>query len=704
MDAEDTLHRQSQPGATAAAAPARRRTTVGRLALSTGNRFTQDMAELMTGLQATTAHFIHCIKPNDKEQPELLSYDMVAGQLIQLGTLDVVRLMGLGFPVRLKYGDILERYLPPLQALPGVRLLSPKLFTEMILEVCELPPGDYKMGVGRLFLRHHAAQHFDELVPIDEAAFAPHVKSKISDMWVSAERISRQLVHVWRSRQWNTFYRGVVRAQNVFRMQLATRRFRRTVDAARILQHAFRSHLVRRQYLARVKIQARARLWLGRRNSHGRAVLARQAYLRQREAAIHIQRRCRLMRKPGPDNVPTTREAAVDELKPLASRRRSDRRHSAVDDQAFVYHFAGVHTHEKIDPSEEEEAQWERWRKEREWVQRRQHIRGSIQGSTDDVIFAQQDWIADEVQSAYEADKSPPLSEASSPLVPSNSGQAERRRLSLPSEVAKQEKYCCNSTKLRRHGDVQDAMSSLENKLSLSTQFHGSSSMQQAARLQAAGSGMCTAPLFGRTASRCAKPPVTVTSAPTTPTADTRKMREELAMEGATSGWRSEPAWTGRGRSDSKPTQTGSGRNEPAQADGASPSPRRRSWSKLHFGMGRAVEKKEFSCDDAEGSEVGNIAPSALTAPRQAEVCADTIKSAPMTPTKAPTKAARRGSASSSPVAPRSAPSMFRSRSRSVTKLPSPMRAAAQFQRGFRRSSASAVAQATPECVSHACE
>jgi myosin heavy subunit len=70
-------------------------------------------------MQATTAHFIHCIKPNDKEQPELLSYDMVAGQLIQLGTLDVVRLMGLGFPVRLKYGDILERYLPPLQVRPS---------------------------------------------------------------------------------------------------------------------------------------------------------------------------------------------------------------------------------------------------------------------------------------------------------------------------------------------------------------------------------------------------------------------------------------------------------------------------------------------------------------------------------------------------------------------------------------------------------
>ena len=37
-------------------------------------------------------------------------------------------------------------------------LLSPKLFTEMILEVCALNPGDYKLGVSRLFLRHRAAQ------------------------------------------------------------------------------------------------------------------------------------------------------------------------------------------------------------------------------------------------------------------------------------------------------------------------------------------------------------------------------------------------------------------------------------------------------------------------------------------------------------------------------------------------------------------
>jgi hypothetical protein len=37
--------------------------------------------------------------------------------------------------VRIKYADLRDRFLPRLERLPGVQLLSPKLFTEMILEV-----------------------------------------------------------------------------------------------------------------------------------------------------------------------------------------------------------------------------------------------------------------------------------------------------------------------------------------------------------------------------------------------------------------------------------------------------------------------------------------------------------------------------------------------------------------------------------------
>ena len=36
------------------------------------------MGQLMQQLKASTAHFVHCVKPNGLEQPELLSYEMVS--------------------------------------------------------------------------------------------------------------------------------------------------------------------------------------------------------------------------------------------------------------------------------------------------------------------------------------------------------------------------------------------------------------------------------------------------------------------------------------------------------------------------------------------------------------------------------------------------------------------------------------------------
>ena len=96
------------------------------------------MGSLMAQLQASTAHFVHCVKPNGMEQPELLSYEMVAEQLVSLGTLEAVELMGLGYPVRIPYDDVRRRYAGRLSAIAGVWMLSPKLFTEMMLEVCEV--------------------------------------------------------------------------------------------------------------------------------------------------------------------------------------------------------------------------------------------------------------------------------------------------------------------------------------------------------------------------------------------------------------------------------------------------------------------------------------------------------------------------------------------------------------------------------------
>jgi hypothetical protein len=53
-----------------------------------------------------------------QERPDDLSYELVAEQLNALGTFQALRLMGLGFPVRVTYSDLRSRYLSRLQVRP----------------------------------------------------------------------------------------------------------------------------------------------------------------------------------------------------------------------------------------------------------------------------------------------------------------------------------------------------------------------------------------------------------------------------------------------------------------------------------------------------------------------------------------------------------------------------------------------------------
>ena len=122
----------------------------------------------------------------------------MAEQLVSLGTLEAVELMGLGYPVRIPYDDVRRRYASRLSAIDGVWMLSPKLFTEMMLEVCEVPQGEYKLGVGRIFLKHRAAQMLDALHYYDQASLEPHVRAKVAQFWEAAGRIQLRLLTYYR--------------------------------------------------------------------------------------------------------------------------------------------------------------------------------------------------------------------------------------------------------------------------------------------------------------------------------------------------------------------------------------------------------------------------------------------------------------------------------------------------------------------------
>ena len=92
--------------------------------VSVGAQFRASMAELIGTLQGTRSHFIRCIKPNAQRAAFALTPSIARAQLRCCGVLEAVRVSQAGFPTRMPFVELLERYallLPPhVRAVVGV--------------------------------------------------------------------------------------------------------------------------------------------------------------------------------------------------------------------------------------------------------------------------------------------------------------------------------------------------------------------------------------------------------------------------------------------------------------------------------------------------------------------------------------------------------------------------------------------------------
>ncbi|XP_011251964.2 unconventional myosin-Va isoform X2 [Camponotus floridanus] len=75
-----------------------------------GSQFRDSLNMLMATLNATTPHYVRCIKPNDSK--EAFEYNPVRAvqQLRACGVLETIRISAAGFPSQRTYGDFFQRY------------------------------------------------------------------------------------------------------------------------------------------------------------------------------------------------------------------------------------------------------------------------------------------------------------------------------------------------------------------------------------------------------------------------------------------------------------------------------------------------------------------------------------------------------------------------------------------------------------------
>lgn len=210
-----------------------------------GLQFRQSLHLLMDTLNATTPHYVRCIKPNDQKASFTLDPVRAVQQLRACGILETIRISAAGFPSRWTYQEFFNRYrvlMKQKDVLPDRKQTCKNLLEKLIRD-----HDKYQFGKTKIFFR------------AGQVAYLEKLRSDKLRM-------------------------ACVRIQKTIRCWLARKKYLRMRESAVTIQRHVRGHQARcyvkflRRTRAAVVIQRNVRMWVTRRR-----------YQQQRSAAITIQ-------------------------------------------------------------------------------------------------------------------------------------------------------------------------------------------------------------------------------------------------------------------------------------------------------------------------------------------------------------------------------------------------------------------------------
>uniref|UniRef100_A0A673JZA9 Unconventional myosin-Va-like n=1 Tax=Sinocyclocheilus rhinocerous TaxID=307959 RepID=A0A673JZA9_9TELE len=213
---------------------------------SVGLQFRNSLHLLMDTLNATTPHYVRCIKPNDIKAPFMLDPHRAVQQLRACGVLETIRISSAGFPSRWTYQEFFSRYRVLMRQKEF--LSDRKLTCQSVLERLVQNKDKYQFGKTKIFFRAGQVAYLEKL---------------------RADKLRAACIHI----------------QKTIRCWLARKKYLRIRQAAITLQRYTRGHQARclcktmRRTRAAVIFQKYTRMWAARRQ-----------FLRQRAAAVLIQR------------------------------------------------------------------------------------------------------------------------------------------------------------------------------------------------------------------------------------------------------------------------------------------------------------------------------------------------------------------------------------------------------------------------------
>ncbi|XP_011648183.1 unconventional myosin-Va isoform X2 [Pogonomyrmex barbatus] len=237
-----------------------------------GSQFRDSLNMLMATLNATTPHYVRCIKPNDAKEAFEYSPVRAVQQLRACGVLETIRISAAGFPSQRTYGDFFQRY-RCLCRFKEIRRDDLKETCRRILARYINDEDKFKFGKTKVLFRAGQVAYLEKLRA-----------ERQRDACVMIQKTARGLIHYNRYKK---IRRSILGLQRYGRGYIARQK----------------AEAIRRERAA-VKIQARVKGWLQRRwylqmkrtilglQTRGRGNMARVRYriMKDNAAATVIQR------------------------------------------------------------------------------------------------------------------------------------------------------------------------------------------------------------------------------------------------------------------------------------------------------------------------------------------------------------------------------------------------------------------------------
>ncbi|KAG8505333.1 Unconventional myosin-Vc [Galemys pyrenaicus] len=262
-----------------------------------GSKFRSSLYLLMETLNATTPHYVRCIKPNDEKLPFEFDSKRIVQQLRACGVLETIRISAQSYPSRWTYIEFYSRY--------GILMTKQELEFSDKKEVCKVvlhrliqDSNQYQFGKTKIFFRAGQVAYLEKL-RLDKLRQGCIVIQKHIRGWLQRKKFLRE-------RQAALTIQQYFRGQKTVRKAITATALKEAW-AAIVLQKYCRGYLVRNLYqlirVATITIQAYTRGFLARRRyrkmleehkavilqKYARAWLARRRFQSIRRFVLNIQ-------------------------------------------------------------------------------------------------------------------------------------------------------------------------------------------------------------------------------------------------------------------------------------------------------------------------------------------------------------------------------------------------------------------------------